>query len=388
MVAMVIIGVDPHKSTHTATAIDPQTNRTVASVRIEASLVDYRRLLRWAGQFDHRRWAVENAEGLGRHLSSWLLARGEDVVDVPSAATARVRQLSRGGGRKNDQIDAAAAACVAALQGDGRPLQPEGITDALALLDESRANLAQSRVRLVNQLHALLRDLFAGGAPNLSATTAAALLRRVRPSGDAERVRKQIATDLVSQIRSVDSLLKANAQQISELVAASGSTLTGTVGIGAITAGRLIGRTGRAARFPSSAAFATYAGAAPVEVASADKARHRLSRSGDRQLNAALHTVAITQIRTPGSRGHTYYNAKLAEGKTPREARRCLKRRLANHIWRTMITDEQRQAASPGGHLGATLTSSAAGSTPTTSSSDKSLPGLANHDSTTTQPAA
>jgi transposase len=259
----------------------------------------------------------------------------------------------------------------------------------LALLDESRANLAQSRVRLVNQLHALLRDLLAGGAPtDLSATTAAALLRRVRPSGDAERVRKQIATDLVSQIRSVDSLLKSNAQQISELVAASGSSLSGTVGIGAITAGRLIGRTGRAARFPSSAAFANYAGAAPIEVASADKARHRLSRSGDRQLNAALHTVAITQIRTPGSRGHTYYNAKLAEGKTPREARRCLKRRLANHIWRTMITDEQRQAASPGGHLGATLTSSAAGSTPTTSSSDKSLPGLANHDSTTAQPAA
>jgi transposase len=389
MVAMMIIGVDPHKSTHTATAVDPQTNRAVASVRIEASLVDYRRLLRWARQFDHRRWAIENAEGLGRHLSSWLLARGEDVVDVPSTATARVRQLSRGGGRKNDQIDAAAAACAAALQGDGRPLQPEDLTDALALLDQSRMNLAQSRVRLVNQLHALLRDLLAGGAPtDLSATTAAALLRQVRPSGDAERVRKQIATGLVSQIRSVDSLLRANAKQITELLAASGSTLTSTVGIGAITAGRLIGRTGRAARFPTAAAFANYAGAAPVEVASADKARHRLSRSGDRQLNAALHTVAITQIRTPGSRGHTYYNAKLAEGKTPREARRCLKRRLANHIWRTMITDEQQQAASPGGHLGTTLKSSAAGSTPTTSSSDKSLPGLTNHDSTTTRPAA
>jgi transposase len=207
---MMIIGVDPHKSTHTATAVDPQTNRAVASVRIEASLADYRRLLRWAGQFDRRRWAIENAEGLGRHLSSWLLARGEDVVDVPSAATARVRQLSRGGGRKNDQIDAAAAACAAALQGDGRPLQPEDLTDALALLDESRMNLAQSRVRLVNQLHALLRDLLAGGAPtDLSATTAAALLRQVRPSGDAERVRKQIATGLVSQIRSVDSLLRS-----------------------------------------------------------------------------------------------------------------------------------------------------------------------------------
>jgi len=386
---MMIIGVDPHKSTHTATAVDPQTNRTVASVRIDASLAEYRWLLRWARQFDSRRWAVENAEGLGRHLSWWLLARGEEVVDVSSAATAWVRQLSRGGGRKNDQIDAAAAACAAALQGDGRPLQPEDITDALALLDESRMNLAQSRVRLVNQLHALLRDLLAGGAPtDLTATTAAALLRQVRPAGDAERVGKQIAIGLVSQIRSVDSLLKANAKQISELIATSGSTLTSTVGIGAITAGRLIGRTGRAGRFPTAAAFANYAGAAPVEVASADKARHRLSRSGDRQLNAALHTVAITQIRTPGSRGHTYYTAKLAEGKTPREARRCLKRRLANHIWRTMITDEQRQAANPGGHLGTTLKSSAAGSTPTTSSSDKSLPGLANHDSTTAQPAA
>lgn len=388
-VAMMVIGVDPHKSTHTATAVDPQTNRCGSSIRIRASLAEYRRLLSWARRFDQRQWAIENAEGLGRHLSSWLLARGEQVLDVPSTATARVRQLSRGGGRKNDQIDAAAAACVAALHGDAYPLEAEGITDALALLDESRMNLAQSRVRLVNQLHALLRELLAGGAPTeLSATAAAALLRQVRPAGQVERVRKQIAADLVTQIRSVDALLKSNAKQISELVKASGSTLTNTVGIGAITAGRLIGRTGRAGRFPTPASFASYAGAAPIEVASADKARHRLSRSGDRQLNAALHTVAITQIRTPGSRGYTYYNAKIAEGKTPREARRCLKRRLANHIWRVMITDERRVAASPGGHSGAAMESSATGSTPTASSSDKSLPGPANTNSTTSSPVA
>ena len=167
-------------------------------------------------------------------------------------------------------------------------------------------------------------------------------------------------------------------------------TLTSTAGIGAITAGRLVGRTGRASRFPSSASFANYANyanAAPIEIASADKARHRLSRSGDRQLNAALHTVAIIQIRTPGSRGHTYYNAKIAQGKMPREARRCLKRRLADHIWHTMTADEWRMATGPGRHPGATLKSSAAGSTPTTSSSDKSLPEPARHDSTTpTQP--
>ena len=196
------------------------------SIRIHASLADYRRLLKWARQFDQRRWAVENAEGLGRHLSSWLLARGEQVVDIPSTATARVRQLSRGGGRKNDQIDAAAAACAAALQGDGRALQAEGITDALALLDESRTNLTQSRVRLVNQLHALLRDLLAGGAPtDLSATTAAALLRRVRPrrrrtSPQADR-RRPGQPDPLGRLPT-----QIQREQISELVAASGSTLT------------------------------------------------------------------------------------------------------------------------------------------------------------------
>jgi transposase len=186
---MMLIGIDPHKSTHTATAIEPGSNREVASIRIEASLGEYRRMLTWARRWPQRRWAIENAAGLGRHLSSWLLARGEDVVDVPSTAPARVRQLARGGGRKNDRIDAAAAACVAALQGDARPLEAEGPADVLAVLVERRVNLAQSRVRAVHQLHALLRALLAGGAPaDLSATTAAALLRTVRPGGEAERV--------------------------------------------------------------------------------------------------------------------------------------------------------------------------------------------------------
>jgi transposase len=377
---MMLIGVDPHKSTHTATAVEPSTNREVASIRIDATLREYRRMLTWAARWPQRRWAIENAEGLGRHLASWLLARGEHVVDVPSTATARVRQLSRGGGRKNDRIDAAAAACVAALQGDARPLAAEGIADALAVLDERRVNLAQARVRAVNQLHALLRALLAGGAPtDLSAARAGALLRTVRPSGEVERIRKAVASDLVAEIRSLDTRLTASAKAIAELVEKSGSTLTATVGVGPIIAGRLIGRTGTPSRFPTSGAYANYVGAAPVEVASAHKARHRLSRTGDRQLNSALHTVAVTQIRMSGSRGNLYYKTKIAEGKTPREAKRCLKRRLADHVWRIMTSDERRLATSPGGHPGATLQSSAAGSTPTTSSSDKSLPEPADH---------
>ena len=175
------------------------------------------------------------------------------------------------------------------------------------------------------------------------------MLRTVRPAGDAERVRKHIAGDLVAEIRSLDSRLKANAEVMAGLVKASGSTLTGTVGIGPVTAARLIGRSGRPSRFPSSAAFAAYSGVAPVEVASAERARYRLSRSGDRQLNSALHIVAVTQIRTAGSLGNIYYRTKIAEGKTPREARRCLKRRLADHVWRTMIADERRQRAEASG---------------------------------------
>jgi transposase len=134
-----------------------------------------------------------------------------------------------------------------------------------------------------------------------------------------------------------------------------------------------------------TAAFASYAGVAPVEMSSAERVRHRLPLGGDRQLNHALHIVAVNQIRMPGSAGRAYYDTKIGAGKTEKEARRCLKRRLADHIWRLMIRDERDGAAGPGGQQGATLQSSAAGSTPTTSTSDKSLPEPATPDSTTGQ---
>ena len=148
-----IIGVDPHKSTHTATAVDAATNTAVASVRVAASAAGYRRLLGWARQFGERRWAVENARGLGCHLAQWLVAHGETVLDASTAATARVRELSRGGRRKNDVIDASAAASVAALQGDAAAVAADDDTVVFALLEERRASLAAQRVRSVNQLH-------------------------------------------------------------------------------------------------------------------------------------------------------------------------------------------------------------------------------------------
>lgn len=249
-------------------------------------MAGYRQLLRWATRFEARRWAVENARGLGRHLAQWLVARQERVEDVPCTATVRVRELSRGGRRKNDVIDAATAASVAALAGDAQPVAGEDLCTALALLDERRANLVTQRTRLVNQLHALLRDLIPGGADtDLTATRAGQVLSGLRPVGPMETTRKQLARELVGEIRDIDTRLKKLTALMAQTVAEHGSRLPEVDGIGPVVAARLLGRTGRASRFPSASAFANYAGVAPVEVASGDRARHRLPRGGDRQLN-------------------------------------------------------------------------------------------------------
>lgn len=348
---VVIIGVDPHKGSHTATAVSPTMNAPASSIRVDATLAGYRQLLRWGKAFPERQWGIENAHGLGRHLAQWLIARGETVIDVRTTATARVRELSRGGRRKNDVLDASAAASVAAALGDASPVGAEDETTVFALLEERRANLAANRVRLVNQLHALLRELIPGGArPALTAKAAAVLLKSLRPVSAAERTRKQLARELVQEIRAVDARLVQIAGRMAEALHARGTRLLEVQGVGPVLAVRLLGRTGRPSRFPSAAAFASYSGVAPVEVASGDRARHRLSRSGDRQLNSALHLVAVTQVRMLDSVGRRYYDRKIAEGKTHNEAMRCLKRRIADHVWRLMLQDErlhERATGSP-----------------------------------------
>lgn len=342
---MIVIGIDPHKSTHTATALNPITNSEIGSLRIEASVFDYQRLITWAKSWPQRRWAIENAQGLGHHVAQWLLARGEDVVDVSTTATARVRELSRGGGRKNDRIDAAAAASVAALQGDARPVRAETATDSLALLDERRVNLSQSRTRAINQLHALLRELMAGGVPtSLTATTATRALSGFRPRTGTDRVRVALAKDLIADVRRFDQQLAANTATITELLDEHGTRLREIPGVGPVLAARLLGRTGMASRFASEAAYANYTGTAPVQIASAETNRHRLSRYGDRQLNSAIHTVAMIQIRMHGSAGRAYFDKKIAEGRPPRSAARALKRHLASHLWRVMLADEKHSA--------------------------------------------
>jgi hypothetical protein len=160
---------------------------------------------------------------------------------------------------------------------------------------------------------------------------------------------------------------------LTDLITATGSTLTQLRGVGPAVAARLLGDVGDITRFASRNHFASWNGTAPIDASSGDQHRHRLSRAGNRRINRVLHIMAIVQL-SHDSDGRAYYRRKLAAGKTPMEAMRCLKRRLSDVVYRRMLTDARK--ASPGGQPGATLTSSAADPTPTVDSSDKPLPGL------------
>jgi transposase len=165
---------------------------------------------------------------------------------------------------------------------------------------------------------------------------------------------------MVGEVRHLDRRIAKAAGDIEAAVAASGTTLTQLHGIGTVSAAKIISRVGHVHRFRSAAAFATYTGTAPIEVSSGEFVRHRLSRAGDRQLNACLHIMALTQIRSD-TPGRAYYQRKRSEGKSKREAMRCLKRRLSDAVYRQLTRDAHPHGADPGGHSGATLLSCAVG---------------------------
>lgn len=337
---MITIGIDPHKSSLTAVALDAN-GVSVATIRVAVTTTTVGQLREWAGRWLPRRWAVEGAEGLGRGVAQGLAAAGEQVVDVPAQLAARARLLNSGHARKTDALDAASVAAVALHHSRLRVVRAEDHSVALRLLSDRRDDLSEERTRTVNRLHALFRDLVAGGAKqNLTAAQAAGLLRTVRPMTPADAHRKSLAQDLVADLRRLDRALAANAAQIQAAVAASGTTLTGMQGIGPVLAAKILGHTGDIRRFPTRHHYASYCGTAPIEASSGEHRRHRLSRAGNRQLNRALHLVAVCQIRT-GTQGKDYYQQKLAETKTGAEARRALKRRLSDAVYRRITKDQQ-----------------------------------------------
>jgi transposase len=338
-----IIGVDPHKTVHEACAL---TTPAPQRLRVAASRSGYYKLLKWGQDHEQRTWAIEGAHGLGRHLAQFLLARGEQVVDVPASLSARVRALSRGGQRKTDAIDALATARAARDADVLHPVQVEDTATVIAMLNERRDNLIAARTRTANQLHALLRDLSpAGLAGELTAATASQLLRTIRPDGLVAHQRKLLAIDLLTDIRALDRQLADLGKRLDTALLEHGTSLTDMGGVGTVLAARVLAQTRSVTRFGSEAHFASYAGVAPIEIASGQHTRHRLSRSGNRQLNCAIHLIALQQIRHNRDGGGVYYRRKLVEGKTTKEAMRCLKRRITARLYRVMRQDEHRRTA-------------------------------------------
>ena len=341
---MITIGVDPHKASHTAVALDGD-GRRLAEVRLLANRATTPRLLAWAGRWSERIWAIEGASGLGHLLAQQLVAAGETVLDVPATLAARARLLDQGHGRKTDALDAASVARVAMARPTLRRVALEDHTAVLRLLSDRRDELTAERRRTVNRLHRLLRDLRAGGAPtDLSTDAAARILGQIRPLSTVDMERKTLARALVTDLRRLDRALEENRRRCSDAVAVSGTSLTTIFGISDVLAAKILGHTGDVRRFASADAFATYSGTAPIEVSSGDVVRHRLSRNGNRALNNALHIAARVQTMHPGP-GRDHYARKITEHKSSREALRSLKRQIAKVVYRRLVADQEHRLA-------------------------------------------
>jgi transposase len=341
----VLIGVDPHKAS-VAVAVVDEVGEFVECATFPQNRAGLRSLERWATRFPERRWAVENAGGLGRYLAQRLAAAGESVVDVPPKLSARVRVLSTGNARKNDGLDALATALAASRNERLAAVDPEVGSEVLRLLSERREDLVAERTRALNRLHGLLRDLVPGGvAGTLSTHRAARILRGIRPQGTSSRVRRRLASEVLRDIRTLERKIADLNERIEAEVEASGTTLTEIFGIGPILAAKILGTASNVVRFPTKAHFASYSGTAPVEASSGEVVRHRLSLAGNRKLNNALHMAAVCQARSD-VRGRTYYRKKIAEGKSRKEALRCLKRRISDAVFKSLMADLQASSRS------------------------------------------
>jgi transposase len=338
---MIVIGADIHKSSHALAAVDGSTGVLAGETEIRADEAGHLVGLRWARELGQERvWAIEDCRHLSRRLESALIAAGERVVRVPPKMMGQSRRGEREPG-KSDQIDARAVARAVLREGVER--FPAAFLDEQAmeirLLADHRADLVAERTRQINRLRWHLVEQ----CPDLEAKIPARKLdsgvmldRIARRLRSCERTaRTRVALELVRSIRGLCRQADALERELLALIKTYRPDLLTESGCGTLTAATLIARTAGAERFPTDAHFARQAGVAPIPVSSGRKDRHRLHRGGDRQLNRALHVIAITRARIdPQTRA--YLERKRGEGKTNREAIRCLKRHLARHIHRLL----------------------------------------------------
>jgi transposase len=387
----IVIGVDPHKLSVTIEVIDDR-EQVLAIGRFATDNAGYAAMRRHVVAWPERTWAVEGSNGAGRPVAQRLLADGEHVEDVPAKLAARVRMLDTGHGRKTDAHDAHSVAVAAVRAKELRILALDPELEALRMLVDRRAELARRRAQTANRLQRLLAELTPGKAKkDITTLQAKAILASVRPRDLVGKTRRRLAAEQLADLAGVEKKIKALTKELKALVHDSGSTLMDLPGVGPIVAARILADVGDVTRFADRNRFASWTGTAPLDASSGEQIRHRLSRAGNRRMNHMLHIAAATQIRLD-TEGRRYYRRKLAEGKTRMEAMRCLKRRISDAVYPQLLADARREVlvdpgpssgADPGGHSGATLTSSAADLPPHIDTSEKPLPGPAE---TTLQP--
>ena len=337
---MVTVGSDSHKRTHTLVAVD-ENGRQVGQRTVPATTAGHLEALQWSGRWAERRWALEDCRQVSRRFEADLLAAGQAVVRVPPRLTVAVRRVARTSG-KSDPIDALAVARVALREPDLPVARLDGPSRELRLLLDHRDDLVGERTRTQNRLRWHLHELdpeMELGARMLSRyhALAAVEVRLKRLEG----VVAEIALELVIRIREMTVRIKQLETEIGRRVSCLAPSLLQLNGCGGLCAAKLVGETAGVSRFRSRAAFAMNNGTAPVPVSSGNQLRHRLNRGGNRQLNVALHRIAVTQLKGPGP-AKDYVTKRMTAGNTKTEAIRALIRRISDEVYRRHLNDERR----------------------------------------------
>ena len=335
---MVIIGLDAHKRTHTAVATD-EVGRELGRRTVSATTDGHLALLRWAGAWPERSFAVEDCRHLTRRLEPDLLAAGERLVRVPPRLMAGARRSARERG-KSDPIDALSVARAALREPDLPVAELDGPTRDLRLLVDYRETLVRERTRVQNRLRWYLHELMPGFEVRPRGLRAGRVVSEVEAAlAECDGLVAELARDLLDRCRTLNRRINDLERRIRPLVRALAPHLLAVPGCGMLTAAKILGETGRASRFRSRAAYARFNGTAPVPVWSSNVERFRLNRGGNRQVNTALHMIAVTQLRGIGP-GKAYVERRMAAGDTKTEAVRLLRRRISDAVFHAMRADE------------------------------------------------
>lgn len=336
----VIIGVDAHKRTHTLVAID-RAGRRLAERTVAATPDGHLQAVEWAAQWHERLFAIEDCRHLTRRLEVDLLRIGEAAVRVPPRLMAGAREGSRERG-KSDPIDALAVARAALREPDLPVARLDGESRDVRLLVDHREDLVRERTRTQSRLRWHLHELFPGLEIPPKALRRQHVLDqlRARLAGVTGTV-ADIARELLIRCREYTRRANELEVEIASIVRRLAPSLLALPGCGVLSAAKIVGESAGVGRFRSKAAFARWNGTAPIPVWSGNSPKYRLSRGGNRQVNAALHRIAVTQLRGVGNDGRAYVEGRMADGATKTEALRLLRRRLSDVVFRHLQVDER-----------------------------------------------